>query len=231
MQKRLMWVEYEDDAELSRSHKNQGDFSPLTRDAEGKLGHVTLSDADDDEWGSADDWMPSLDADAAHEQTWSEEDVETLVLLINAVLAAARPHVERWWTERALPTIKATNKSARKRFASIRKAKRKATGPEVVASVHVAPEEARLTMSRDEADQRLLAALVARAFSDEQLRVLLSARIEDLDGELGFRNLLQQSTPAQVQVHVNLLLEANPSFLDDFIGRGYPLCSSCHKML
>jgi hypothetical protein len=225
MQKRLMWVAYEDDAELSRSQKSPGDYSPLTRDAEGNLGHVTLSDADEDEWGSADDWMLSLDEEAADEQTWSEEDVEALALIISAVLVAARPHVERWWKERALPTIKATNKSVRKRFASYRKVGRAATVTEVVTSVDVVPGEARLTMSRDEAEQRLLAALVARAFSDEQLRVLLSARIEDLDGELGVRNLLEQFTPEQAQAHVNALLEANPAFLDEFVGlcRGEPI--------
>lgn len=225
MPKRLMWVEYGDDAELSRSQKSPGDYSPLTRDAGGNLGHVTLSDADQDEWGSVDDWMPGLDADAADEQKWSEEDVEALALLVSAVLVAARPHVERWWKERALPTIRATNESVRRRFSRSRKAEQTAAVTEAVASFELAPGEARLTMSRDEAEQRLLAALVARAFSDEQLRVLLSARIEDLEGELGIRNLLDQFTPEQVEAHVNSLLDANPAFLDEFVGlcRGEPI--------
>jgi hypothetical protein len=169
MAKRLMWVEYGDDAELSRSQKSPGDYSPLTRDAEGNLGHVTLSDADEGEWGSVDDWMPGLDAETDDEQTWREEDVEALALPVSAVLVAARPHVERWWKERALPTLKATNKSVRRRLARFRKADKTATVTEAVASVDVASGEAHLTMSRDEAEQRLLAALVARAFSDEQI--------------------------------------------------------------
>lgn len=223
MPKRLMWVEYGDDAELSRSQKSPGDYSPLTRDADGNLGHVTMSDADEDDRGLVDDWMPGLDSDANDEHKWSEEDVEVLTVLVGAVLVAARPHVERWWKERALPTIKATNESVRRRFAKNRKAGQTVT--EAIVSVDFAPGEARLTMSSDEAEQRLLAALVARAFSDEQLRVLSSAQIEDPEGELGLRNLLQQFTPEQVQAHVNSLLEANPAFLDEFVGlcRGEPI--------
>ena len=218
MQKRLMWVEYEDGAELSQSQKSPGDYSPLTRDAGGNLGHVTLSDADEGEWGSVDDWTTSLDADAADERRWSEEDLEAVAQIIGAVLVVARPHVERWWKERALPTIKATNKSVRKRFARRRKAEREATDTEAVAFADVEPAETSITMSRDEAEQRLLAALVARAFSDEQLRVLLGARIEDLDGELGVRDLLERFTPEQIEAHVNSLLEANPAFVDEFVG-------------
>lgn len=45
-----MWVEWDDDAHLSRSQKKPGDYSPLTRDGNNKLVHVTLSDvAEDDE--------------------------------------------------------------------------------------------------------------------------------------------------------------------------------------
>ena len=217
MPKRLMWVEYEDDAELSQSHKSPGDYSPLTRDPDRKLGHVTLSDADEYEWGSVDGWLPRSDVEDADEPQWSEEDLEALAVLISAVVLAARPHVERWWKEHALPAIKATNESVRKRFARSRKTGRESTEAEVVTSVNVAPSESHLVMSRDEAEQRLLAALVARAFSDEQLRVLLGARIEDVDGHVGFRSLLEQFTPEQVEGHVNLMLEANPAFLDEFV--------------
>ena len=143
MPKRLMWVAYGDDAELSQSHKSPGAYSPLTRDAQGNLGHVTLSGADEDEWESVDDWMPGLDADAADEPMWSEEDVEALAALVSAALVAARPHVDRWWKERALPTIKATNDSVRKKFSQYRKAGQAATDTEAVASVDIAPEEPR----------------------------------------------------------------------------------------
>lgn len=216
MPKRLMWVAYEDDAELSQSHKSPGDYSPLTRDADRKLGHVTLSDADEYELGSVDGSLPRSDVEDADEPQWSEEDLEALAALISAVVVAARPHVERWWKERALPAIKATNESVRKRLARSRKASRESRA-EVITPVDVAPHESHLVMSRDEAEQRLLAALVARAFSDEQLRVLLGARIEDVDGHVGFRSLLAQFTPEQVEGHVNLMLEANPAFLDEFV--------------
>jgi hypothetical protein len=225
MPRRLMWVEYGDDAELSRSHKKEGDFSALTRDADGNLSHATLSDADEFDLGPVADWTHTPDESTTEQRTWSEEDVESLALLISAVVLAARPHVERWWKERALPAIKATNKAVRKRFTRSRRSDQALSPTEQVPSTDLAPGEARLTISTDEAEQRLLAALVARAFSDEQLRVLLNARIEGPDGQMGFTNLLQQFTPDQVETHVAMLLEANPRFLDDFIGlcKGRPV--------
>lgn len=218
MQRRLMWVEYDDDAELSRSHKREGDFSALTRDADGNLKHATLSDADEFDLGPVTDWTHAPDESTTEQQTWSEEDVEVLALLISAVVLAARPHVERWWKERALPAIKATNRTVRERFKRSRRSEQALSPTERVASTDLAPGVARLTISPEEAEQRLLAALVARAFSDEQLRVLLNASIEGPDGQMEFTNLLQQFTPEQVETHVAMLLEANPRFLDDFIG-------------
>lgn len=49
MPRKKMWVEWEDGADLSQSQKKPGDYSPLTRDGDNHLGHVTLSDADEDE--------------------------------------------------------------------------------------------------------------------------------------------------------------------------------------
>ncbi len=47
MPKKKMWVEWDDGAELSQSHKGPGNYSPLTRDGDRNLGQVTLSDYDD----------------------------------------------------------------------------------------------------------------------------------------------------------------------------------------
>lgn len=49
MPRKRMWVEWEDGAELSRSHKKPGSSSPLTRDADGQLGQVTLDELEDDD--------------------------------------------------------------------------------------------------------------------------------------------------------------------------------------
>ena len=50
MPRKKMWVEYDDGSRLSKSQKKPGEYSPLTReDGTKKLGHVTLSDIDEDD--------------------------------------------------------------------------------------------------------------------------------------------------------------------------------------
>lgn len=50
MSAKKMWVHLEDGSELSKSRKKPGQYSPLTReDGTGRLGHVTLSEIDEDE--------------------------------------------------------------------------------------------------------------------------------------------------------------------------------------
>ncbi len=71
-------------------------------------------------------------------------------------------------------------------------------------------------MSSTEAQQRLVAALVARAFSDEQMRMLLNAQIEDTDGPEVSQVSLERLTPREVEQHVNLVLEANPHLVQEF---------------
>lgn len=50
MPEKKMRVEWEDGANLSQSRKKPGAYSPLTRDGDNNLGHVILSDVDDDEY-------------------------------------------------------------------------------------------------------------------------------------------------------------------------------------
>ncbi|WP_200829727.1 hypothetical protein [Cellulomonas algicola] len=84
-------------------------------------------------------------------------------------------------------------------------------------------------MSSAEARERFVAALLAKAFSDEQMRLLRSVTIEDDDGEVALGDLLETPTPQQIGETVRLMLE-NPSLLDgdslaalgDLFGRGAP---------
>jgi hypothetical protein len=217
MPRRRMWVEWDDDAELSKSQKNPGAYSPLTRDGDGKLGHVTLDDVDEYEESLDDGRTRGLDADATNEQRSRFEDVATLAEILAPLLAAAKPHVARWWKDQARPTIKSTSDSARSRFARRRNASPLTSGNEADKPVDADSEDGHLSMSTDEAKQRLLAALVARAFSDEQVRLLGRARIEDAEGPLGFKSLMEQFTPQEIEGHVSLLMEANPALLHEFV--------------
>lgn len=226
MPRRKMWVEWKDGADLSRSQQRPGDYSPLTRDKDKNLGHVTLSDVEEGEDDWATDWRPS-GADANSKSATQEfaEFAETLLALLEVTRPAwerARPHVARFWTERAVPSLKST-------FAKARKRGRPAPNTELAwfadaatesssSAANVAPERERVRMTAVEAQQRLRAALLAKAFSDEQVRLLLSAQIEDAGGYLALKSEMEQFTLREVADHVTLMLEANPALLDDFVG-------------
>ncbi|BEL04289.1 hypothetical protein Q0Z83_024800 [Actinoplanes sichuanensis] len=121
MPRKKMWVTYEDDAELSKSHKRPGSFSPLTReDGTNKLGHVTLDPIDEDE---EDDDEPSVSyvfhththtyehADTQPQQKRAEQDddtdlVELVALGVAALAVTAAPAVRKtveWWRKRRQP--------------------------------------------------------------------------------------------------------------------------------
>lgn len=234
MPRKKMWVEWEDGSVLSQSHKRPGDYSPLTRDGENKLGHVTLSNVDEDDDVSPSDWAMDSStygyedsSDARAEEPSVLAEIATLVLL--HLIDEARPHVKRWWRDQALPAIKSTNESARNRFAKARKGRRRrrydmaptaaddATNAPSVEMEAVTPAEDGIWMSSDEAHQRLMAALVARAFSDKQVQMLLNARIEDDDGHLAPEGSLEMIVPEAIEGQVAWMLEANPKMLDDLL--------------
>jgi hypothetical protein len=122
MPRKKMWVTYEDDAELSKSHKRPGSFSPLTReDGTNKLGHVTLDPIDDE-----DDDEPSVSfvfhthtyehADTSAPQKRAEPDdnaalVELVVLGVTALAVNAAPAVRKaadWLRSRRQPRVALT---------------------------------------------------------------------------------------------------------------------------
>jgi hypothetical protein len=87
MQKKKMWVEWEDGSDLSKSRKKPGQYSPLTReDSTNRLGHVTLSDVDEDEGegGSVTYTQPVYDSyeNASQSSALTAEEREELVRLL-----------------------------------------------------------------------------------------------------------------------------------------------------
>jgi hypothetical protein len=125
--------------------------------------------------------------------------------------------------------------SARSRIARGRKADRQDDGAELVVLVEAAttgpagglaavPAASRARMSSAEAQQRLAAALTAqaisekaKAFSDEQLRMLLSAVIEDANEVRAVSGAVEQLTPQELEKTVSRILEANPGFVEEFV--------------
>jgi hypothetical protein len=232
MPREKMWVEYEDGTHLSQSQKKPGDYSPLTReDDTSRLGQVTLSPIDEDEADSPTDSPPvfafvtdeyALDS-RAKESSKREELLGALVLLgVIVALEKAKPHVKQWWNDQACPTIK----SSWNRLARTREADSQASTAESSTLMESAPEESsqevvaaleahRASMSSAEARERFVAALAARLFSEEQLRMLRNSRIEDEDGPLELNSTTEMPAAKQVGDIIRLMLEANPSLPDE----------------
>ena len=81
-------------------------------------------------------------------------------------------------------------------------------GPELA----VAEEVYRTDMSNAEAQARYLAALAARAFSDEQMKFVSNANIVDGEGLAELQRTLVELPPQQV-IGIIEAVEANPTML------------------
>lgn len=82
---------------------------------------------------------------------------------------------------------------------------------EVIAAL----ETYRASMTSAEARDRLVAAVRARLFSDEQVRLLRDARIE-VDGTPSqVERAMEELTPQQLVDSVTLMLEMDPSSFDE----------------
>ena len=79
----------------------------------------------------------------------------------------------------------------------------------------------RSVMRVHEAQVRLVAAVLARAFSEEQLRLVLSAQIAGGDDLVSGADSLKTLTPEELEHRAHLLIEANPSLLDGFLGDSF----------
>lgn len=80
--------------------------------------------------------------------------------------------------------------------------------------LEIAFSDYRSRMSSTEARERFVAALVARAFSDQQLRGLRDANIEDDGNRTGLDTAMKSLTPQRVEDTLLLMLEKNPSLLE-----------------
>lgn len=164
--------------------------------------------------------------------------------IIVAALAvkAAAPHVARWWHS-AIPAIKSagsnallsaksvgnntvlTMQSTWSRLTRASEVAGEPVSPKEVSAVETAGigsstelalafQDCRARMSSEEARNRLVAALVARAFSEEQSRLLRDVQIEDDGARLSANASIWPLTPQQVGQSFSWMLENNPSLLE-----------------
>ncbi|CAM5397833.1 putative protein OS=Streptomyces pilosus OX=28893 GN=GCM10010280_38880 PE=4 SV=1 [Streptomyces pilosus] len=217
--------EYPDD--LTPGQAKDGGLHHNLYDDGHLVGHAKFIPDDDVEEYSSSDLPPfnphepdcNCEANSrSRERLEPEEVLEALVTLVKAVEWAA-PRVRRWWSNQALPLVK----SVRNKLARSRGAHDPSAPPASATWVRPAPTEApqeasaeredhRVGMSSEEAAARLSAAIMARLFSDEQVRILRDARIE---GDATSLELSEgpKPTPQQIRESVRLTLEENRSLL------------------
>ncbi|MFD0315608.1 hypothetical protein [Streptomyces flavalbus] len=200
-------LEYSD--ELTPGQTKDGGLHQNLYDSQGRLvGHATFIPDDENEADSP-------------ERSELDKLLGALVLL-GAIKAAekAAPHLKRWWNDQALPYMK----SARIRLAQARKSDSQAAPTASTTLTESAPaqtpqevaaigEDYRASMSSTEAWERFVAALMARLFSEEQMRILRNVQIKDENDPLEL-SAVGALTP-QLGDSIRLMLETNPSLLDE----------------
>lgn len=210
---------------LGTSHEVNGAVTGhLFDDETNKLqGHAAWREVDEPEYiySFHDDYEPPRQL-TQEEKEQIAELADLIILGIMRAVEAASPHVKRWWNERVVPTAK----SAWNRIPKPRRAKsdiasssnRSVSRPTFVASttgIEIAVAESKITMSSAEWEQRFRAMLAAGAFQENQRQILSNAQIEDDTNILGSQETTDQLTPQQFADRIKLMLEANPSLLND----------------
>ena len=216
-----MWVEWDNEARLSRSRKKPGAYSPLTRDSDDKLGHVTLSDADEDDYELSSSRPSGPDPDSEWDQEKFQQQVEAVATVLTVLAKRAAPHVRQWWSDSAKPAIKSTGRKVKttlSRAPVLRRTTDTNTVPEPggppSGSKRAEVEGIGPEMSSAEAQQRFARAVVAAAYADEQMRLLRNARITADDDPLELASKMRELTPERLQAAIRLLLKAEPTMLD-----------------
>jgi hypothetical protein len=226
-------VEVPDGQHLGWSRDTDGAYrAHLFDDETGNLvGHAELFEPEEDyefTYEPPYDYSPLEDSERVSSARMSEQERDEALEALGALIAIGiyaavefTPHIKRWWRSKALPAVEATWEKIRpERLVSRRPDKCEVQQePTVVVSpspernsieLRAAYEDFRADMSSEEARQRLVAALLAKSFHEEQMRMLSSARIY---GEFSTEvaNVIKRTKPEQVADAVNMMLERQPS--------------------
>ncbi len=223
-----MWVERPAGTHLSQAGK-PGGFSTLARDDDTNEleTHATLypvDDEDDDgEAAAGDVYITNYyvdDASASRELTDEERELLAKLVVVAALIAAQvlGPRIKTLWNDRALPFIRRrwnaarTARWRRNRQSAVEVAAASEEAPvgEVLATV---PTE-QVSISSAEARARFLAAMRAREFSDEQLRILRAARIDVDAAPEQLQRAMEELPSEPLNDVVTHMLEMTPATID-----------------
>ncbi len=202
------------DGSLRPGQSEDGGLSQLLFDHDGKLADHAVFIPDED----GDDEGDQLVTDAVHADLSPEEVAQAIGLIIGvgavAVAGVLRsPQVRRWWQDSVMPRFRKLTRGKTGQPADTEPLALTAAPADFARAVELAVDPVRSSMSRAEAEQRLVAALAAAAFVADQIRTLRNVRIED-DEMAELRRAMAMLTAQQVTDTVNRMLEHDSSFLD-----------------
>lgn len=141
---------------------------------------------------------------------------ELIADMVKLLVETAAPHAKRLWEEKGRPRVE-----ARRAKRAARTAAKAAASESVVVEAEildlgrklaVAEQVYRADMSSAEAQARYLAALAARAFSDEQMRLVLNSNIVDGESLDELVHKLGELPPQQVRGIIEAV-KADPALL------------------
>ena len=233
---------YEWDDDLTPGKKKEGGWHQNLYDTEGHLkGNARFVPVDEDQEDpiivTETVYVPAEERLSKTQEMVTEIISSVIVKLIEDGVQVAKPHVKRWWNETAVPFAKAKAKDWKHRRSS-RHAEKAPQGVEEIviddvtfssgesSSVSILQADERPTMSSAEAQARLLAAVAARAYSDEQLRMVSDSQLIDTEDSETIRSTLSQiprehliAVIEHMTRHPHLLEESNLANLASIIGR------------
>ena len=233
---------YEWDDDLTPGKKKEGGWHQNLYDTEGRLkGNARFVPVDEDQEDpiivTETVYVPAEERLSKTQEMVADIISSVIVKLIEDGVQVAKPHVQRWWNETAVPFAKAKAKDWKHRRSS-RHAEKAPQGVEEIviddvtssseesSSISILQADERPTMSSAEAQARLLAAVAARAYSDEQLRMVSDSQIIDTKDSETIRSTLSQiprehliAVIEHMTRHPHLLEESNLANLASIIGR------------
>ena len=221
---------YEWDDDLTPGKKKEGGWHQNLYDTEGRLkGSARFVPVDDDQEDpivvTETMYIPADERLSKTQEMVADIIASVIVKLIEDGAKAATPRVKRWWNETAVPFAKEKTNGWKRRHTARHSEKKPqsvegividnvASSTEESSSATIMPTDERPVMSSAEAQARLLAAVAARAYSDEQLRMVSGSQIIDVEDVATVQSALTQ-VPREHLVEFIKYMTRNPRLLEE----------------
>lgn len=248
MARKLYEVEYDDNLHMADAADDPDYKRGLLYDDDGNLkAHAKMREVDEDElrdrYAERDQYGYDYDYSECEEVELTPEQQElaqlageALAAMLITLIAAATPHVQRWWGETALPSIKGFfgdiadffKGAGRKNRSASASAEKTTTlqlaeaglqidPKDIQAELDTAYEGYRENMSSEEAQKTLVEIAILASMLAERIKKLSNANIPDdgiAGGYLGWQDAVNRLSSQELIDGVNRILEGDVQLID-----------------